>query len=309
MNFDLSVIIPAHNTQRDNLLLMLDSLRAQTLSTSQWELIVVDNASEPPLATWVDMAWHPHSCIVQEGTLGLTHARLAGFSQAIAEIIVLVDDDNILATDYLEQVLKIANEFTFIGAWGGVIEPRYESPELKLPKSLHPLLTLRNAAYDRWSNDPDHHTSTPWGAGLCVRRRVTQQYAEELRLNPKRLSLDLNGRQLFYGGDTDIAYTACRLGLGKGVFTALRLEHLIPANRCKPDYLCRVAEGRGYSEILHHYVLCNSLPPQRPAKLDWVRRMKRRLSLSPLERQVDAAYERGRQKACMDLAPVSKVNI
>lgn len=298
---ELSVIIPAHNPRLDYLQIVSDGLRRQTAPTSQWELLVVDNKSEPALQGRLDLDWHPHISVVREELLGLTRARVAGFERARGELIVLVDDDNVLASDYLEQAVKIAAEFPFLGAWGGTIEPRYEAPETAPPESLHPLLTLRSATQDLWSNDSNHHHSTPWGAGLCVRRTVAQRYAEELRDNPQRQALDLHGQRLLYGGDTDIAYTACRLGLGKGVFTRLRVEHLIPARRCSAEHLCRVAEGRGYSEVLHHYVLHGSLPSRHNGPQAWARKLRRWVGQSPLERKVEAAFEQGRSTAYAEL--------
>lgn len=73
--------------------------------------------------------------------------------------------------------------------------------------------------------------------------------------------MDLQGRTMLYGGDTDIAYTGCRMGFGKGVFSRLHLTHLIPAARCTSSHLCRVARGKGYSEVLHGYVISGVVPP------------------------------------------------
>lgn len=302
MNVELSVIIPAHNPRMDYLQRVLDALRAQTLPMAQWGLIVVDNGSTSPLAGRLDLTWHPHAAVVREEKLGLTFARLRGFAESNAQVLILVDDDNVLAPEFLAITLVLANDHPFLGTWGGCIEPEYEQPEVALPQELHPLLTLRAADKDLWSNDPDHHSSTPWGAGLCVRRVVAEGYRRELEQNPDRTSLDLQGGKLLYGGDTDITYTGCRLGFAKGVFPSLRVKHLISANRCTPTYLCQVSEGRGYSEVLHGYVLSGVVPqPERLSLNLVVRRLK--LLLKPgLERSVALAHLRGRRQAFRDLS-------
>ena len=298
---DLSVVIPAYNPRADELDATLEALRAQTLSLDQWELIIVDNRSNPPVATTA-VAWHPHGSVVREETPGLVAARLAGFARTTGPIIVVADQDNILAPDYLQTVLQLSAEHAYLGAWGGIITPRYERPELAPPVSLHSLLTLRTATRDLWSNDIDHHDSTPWGAGLCLRRAVANRYAEAVRHNPAKGALDLKGDQRLSGGDTDIAYTACAMGLGKGVFRSLQLEHLIPASRCTAEYLCRNGEGRGYSGVLHHLVLHGSLPPDDRGLLAFLRRIWRTRNLSGLERQVEQATEAGRRRAHRELA-------
>lgn len=301
MSIPLAVIVPTHNPRADYLQAALAALKAQTLAPTEWELIVVDNRSDPPLSGRLDLAWHPRAAVEREAALGLARARLAGIRRADSEMLVFVDDDNVLAADYLDRAARIGREFPLLGTWGGQIQPRYEDPRLAVPKSLAALLTLRTASGDSWSNDCDHHRSTPWGAGLCVRRAVAARYADELGSAPERLRLDLQGPRLLYGGDTDIAYTACRMGLGKGVFERLRLEHLIPASRCTAAYLCRVAEGRGYSEVLHHLTLRGVLPPPEKSALDRIRRLRRALAASRLERRVWRAHLAGRDRALREL--------
>lgn len=303
---EISVIIPAHNPPMDNLLRVLDALRAQTLPASRWKLLVVDNRSEPPLSGRLDLTWHPHAAMIREERLGLTFARLRGFTESDSEILVLVDDDNLLAPEFLATALGLAVEHPFLGTWGGCIEPEFEYPEAAPPRKLHALLTLRAADRALWSNDPDHHSSTPWGAGLCIRRVVAEAYRYELEQNPDRTSLDLQGGKLLYGGDTDITYTGCRLGFAKGVFPSLRVKHLIPASRCTPAYLCRVSAGRGYSEVLHSYVLSGVVPQAERLSLSLVFRRLKLLLMPRLERSVALAYLRGQRQAFRDLTSAGK---
>ena len=297
----VSVVIPAHNPRGDYLALVLDALRRQSLPAADWELVVVDNRSTEPLAARLDLGWHPNARVVREEMLGLTRARLAGFAASKGEIIVLVDDDNVLGGDYLSRVLEVAQECPFLGVWGGSIAPRYEDPGLAPPNSLLPLLTVRVTAEDLWSNDPSHHASTPWGAGFCLRRSVALRYARELEEQPQRAALDLQGKRLLYSGDTDIAYTACRMGLGKAVMARLTLEHLIPKQRCSAEYLCRVAEGRGYTEVLHDYVLHGQMPDGRRSVASSIRAAVRRLRHTRLENKVMTAHDAGRTAAMRDL--------
>ena len=55
------------------------------------------------LADRFNISWHPNGRHVREDELGLTPARLRGVAEAVAELLVFVDDDNILDPDYLEQ--------------------------------------------------------------------------------------------------------------------------------------------------------------------------------------------------------------
>lgn len=297
----ISVTIPIYNPPAEHLGPTLAALRAQTLPLADWELVLVDNRSRVPV-TADCIAWHPHGKVIREETPGLVAARHAGFANTTGGIIVVVDQDNVLAPDFLTTALSIGQEHPEMGTWGGVISPRFERPELAPPASLFSLLTLRSAERDLWSNDPDHHASTPWGAGLCVRRTVADAAADALKRDPRRGQLDLCGDKRLASGDTDICYTGCAMGLGKGVFTSLHLEHLIPAERCTAAYLCKTAHDRGYSDVLHHVLLKDSLPVLQGRFGGILRRLWHGRHLTPLERQVQAAQMAGRRLAVEELS-------
>jgi glycosyltransferase involved in cell wall biosynthesis len=95
----LSVIICTHNPRSDYLRRTLESLRAQTLPTKEWELLLVDNASSEPLASRWDLRWHDNALHVREEELGLTPARLRGIRQSRGRLLIFVDDeDNVFLT-------------------------------------------------------------------------------------------------------------------------------------------------------------------------------------------------------------------
>lgn len=113
---DVSVIICTHNPRLHYLTRVLDALRGQTLPMEQWELLIIDNASQQPLtaATW-NLSWHPRARIVREEELGLSAARMRGMREAASELLVFVDDDNVLDSDYLAQALSIGSEWPRLG--------------------------------------------------------------------------------------------------------------------------------------------------------------------------------------------------
>lgn len=297
----IAVAIPVYNPPPEHIGPTLDALRVQTLPLAEWELVLVDNRSRVPVPANL-AAWHPHGKVIREETPGLVAARAAGFTHTTADVIVVVDQDNVLAPDFLEAALRIGREYPQLGTWGGVITARFERPELAPPPGLFSLLTLRSAERDLWSNDPDHHDSTPWGAGLCVRRSVADTYLAALRRDPRKGKLDLCGDKRLAGGDTDLCYTGCDMGLGKGVFRALKLEHLIPAERCTSAYLCKTAHDRGYSDILHHLLSKGHLPQLPGRYRQALSRLLRGRHLTPLERQVQAAQQAGRRLAVEELS-------
>ncbi|QCS50061.1 glycosyltransferase family 2 protein [Picosynechococcus sp. PCC 11901] len=242
MYFYLSIIICTHNPRQDYLARVLEALKKQSLSLNKWEMLLIDNVSDELLSSEIDLSWHPHSRHIREDELGLTPARLRGIREAKAEILVFVDDDNVLDDDYLEVVLKISKDYPFIGAWGGKIKPEFEVTPPDWTKPYWDFLAIRDFEADRWSNLIHHNYTVPCGAGLCVRRVVAEKYNELLRQDSQRTNLDRKGKLLTSCGDTDLALTACTIGLGTGQFTSLGLTHLIPEHRIQEDYLLQLVK-------------------------------------------------------------------
>lgn len=302
MPLELSVVVCTHNPRTHFLARTLEALRTQTLPQVDWELLLVDNASSEQLAHSVDLTWHSAGRHIREEALGLTPARLRGIAEANAELIVFVDDDNVLNPDYLEQALALGREYPFLGAWGGQVLPEFEAPPPEWTRPFWPYLACREVQADLWSNLPWTSPTTPWGAGLCVRRSVARRYAEHCSADETRRAFDRKGaQQLTSCGDVDLALTACEEGLGNGVFRRLELTHLIPPERLDEGYLLRLAESSNYSSALLLALRGVQTPTAPPPR--W-RRMGRHLldlvSLSQRDRRFKRAIERGCERAARE---------
>lgn len=250
---ELSVIICSHNPREDYLRRTLDAMKRQTLSMDQWEFLLIDNASNEPLAGKWDLLWHPHARHVREDEIGLTPARLRGIREAKGGLLVFVDDDNVLDQDYLERSLLIAERMPILGCFGpGRLEPEFEEVPRNELQHYTPMLALRTIGETRWSNDPED-SWVPWGAGLVVRRCVAERYAAVVEVSPIRRSLGRQGEQLLSGEDDEVSWVACSMGMGRGLFPELKVTHLIDKRRVQRDYLLRLAEGHAYSRVLLHW--------------------------------------------------------
>jgi glycosyltransferase involved in cell wall biosynthesis len=263
---NVSVIICTHNPRPDYLRRTLDGLRAQTLPCPQWEIIIIDNASTAPVAANGDLSWHPEARVLMESQLGLTPARLRGIRESCAPLLVFVDDDNILAPDFLQQALAIAAKHPHLGAFGaGVLEPEFErQPTSEVVPLLH-RLALRTARTDLWSNNLHDNDCCPWGAGLCVRRETAVRFTELVSRVMVNGILDRKGQQLTSNGDDLFTWAAVSVGQGFGIFTALRITHLIDARRVSPEYMVRLVRDSRVSECVLYFLLEGIRP--RPMSL------------------------------------------
>jgi glycosyltransferase involved in cell wall biosynthesis len=297
----LAVALPTYNPRPDFLQRVLDSLRAQTVPPSRWQFILVDNNSTTPLSNTIDLSWHPNGRVLVERTQGKMHAIAAAFRNTETDLVMFLDDDTVAAADLIEQTLEIGTRHTMLGAWSPRVELELEDNSVAIPPRLRTLLSERIIDAAWWSNDPNHTPSTPWGGGMCVRRAVAAAYLAQTAANPQRLQLDPMGDQPGYGGDTDLSYTACSIGLGMGVFPQLRITHLIPARRCTLDYLLRNLEAHEFSHYMQHHARTGHWPASAGLR-DRTRRWVRWAGADALARRMMAAEDRGRAAAYRTVA-------
>jgi glycosyltransferase involved in cell wall biosynthesis len=174
---ELSVVICAHNPRSDYLCRVLRALQSQTFSVEQWELLLVDNASDIPLSSLFDLSWHPHGRHVLECELGIAEASRRGMLEAVSALIVFVDDDNVLDGNYLSLVNSIKQEWPMLGTWGsGLIALEFEQQPSRHLERYFPNLAFRDSKVPPWSNIAPCIDAMPVGAGLCVRRSVARSF-------------------------------------------------------------------------------------------------------------------------------------
>lgn len=257
----LSVIIPTHNPHPERLRRTLLGLRAQTLPAAEWETILVNNASTTFPADDFFAACAPANfTIVPEPALGLTAARQRGFIAAHGDCAVLVDDDNVLAPDYLSQVVSIFSAYPHLGAAGGKSLPEFESPAPEWTSEFHGLLALRDlgdvplfSQGIRPIGAPrnEYPMFAPLGAGMALRREAWTAWLDARRADASALS-DRRGTELTSSGDNDIVLCLMRAGWEVGYFPALSLKHLIPSSRLEARYLARLNRGiqKSWQQVL-----------------------------------------------------------
>ena len=263
---ELSVIIPTHNPDEGRMRRTLAGLRAQTLPTDQWETLVVDNASVPGVEVLPLKEFAPANLrVVREPQLGLTSARQRGFTAARAPLCVLVDDDNVLAPDYLMHVVRLFGAHPRVGALGGKCLPEFEAEPPDWAREFLPLLALRDlgdqpciseglrppgAVRNQYPAE-----AAPIGAGMAIRRDVAAHW---LAASAGSTLSDRRGRELTSGGDNDIVFTLLKHGWAVGYFPELVLTHLIPASRLTVDYLARLNHGiqKSWPQVLAKYDAC-----------------------------------------------------
>ena len=134
------------------------------------------------------------------------------------------------------------------------------------------MIAVGGSERDMWSNTGDV-PSVPCGAGMCVRRVVAERYVARVKSNRLGNLLDRKGKNLGAGGDTDLALSACELGLGTAVFAGLIVTHIVPPARLTREYLVRMHEERACSDVLLATARSSTPPPKTLARwcVDYLR--------------------------------------
>lgn len=99
----ISVAVPTHN-RPDLLREALDSVRAQT--HTEWEVVIVDDGSSPPVAESAlrELLGEKFILVRHDPAQGIAAAKNAGVVAARGEVIFHLDDDDLLTPTALEQI-------------------------------------------------------------------------------------------------------------------------------------------------------------------------------------------------------------
>jgi glycosyltransferase involved in cell wall biosynthesis len=236
----ISVVVCTYNPADQLLARALDAILLQDFDIAEWELLLVDNNSNPPVSErpWIR---DRNVRVVTESEQGLSKARECGLRTARGSILVFVDDDNLLAPDYLRNVNAIFRN-PKIGVASGAIEPEYEKQPEPWFIPFEPMLAIRrfDTEWSYFTNIPLFNSYFAIGAGMAVRREVIEGYYRSISEGdaylPGRVGSDLSSAE-----DIDLDFFAISKGYLIGSVGSLKLRHVIPAARTTPDYVTRLA--------------------------------------------------------------------
>lgn len=268
----LSVILCTYNPRADFFSLALRSIGAQSLEHDQWDFMVVDNNSTPPLEqeSLEQIAGVPVR-IVKQPKQGLTHARIAGIEACNSDWIVFVDDDNELSSDYLNQVVEIIDDHPQLGTFGGISEGVLERSVGKFKTGFLPQLGIRNygdARIEGRGNEWGEHE--PIGAGLVVRMEIANAFVEFVNEQASAAELGRSGSSLLSGEDSLFSRLADQLEYTCAYEPTLYLRHYMSASRLTSRYLARLIYGHGRSYVLLERSLGKAVPTPEVSKTRFV---------------------------------------
>lgn len=243
----ISVIICTYNREK-YIFRCIESLTKNEFPRSEYEIVIVDNNCTDGTVAELERfkATYPDICIryFLETTQGLSHSRNRGIREAKGDILIYVDDDAFVETEYLAKYADLFNRRPDVDAAGGPIVPYYESG--KEPEWMTSHLRRLLTAYLYFGDSERYFPGRafPGGGNAAYRKSVFDKVG---LFNPE---LGRNGENLGGGEEKDIFDRMKTAGMKVVYVPDCVLHHIIPQYRLEEDYFVRITEGIGTSEGL-----------------------------------------------------------
>jgi len=240
----ISVVICTYN-RADSLKSTICSVVNQHMAGGDFEVIVVDNGSNDRTRQVVDdfnMSKLMH--YVYEETLGLCHARNAGWRRARGKYIAYLDDDAIASPEWLMAIKEAFESSPDAGIVGGCVEPIWEEER---PGWLSDDVSLSLTILD-WSDTPKIITdlNKEWlvGANMAISASVLAQ------VGGFHSGLDRTGKHLLSNGDTFLQRQIVQLGYSCVYYPAMKVQHIVPVSRLTKQWFLRRYYWQGVSDAV-----------------------------------------------------------
>ncbi len=229
----LHVVICTYN-RSELLRLALDALSAQTtIGDGRWAVLVVDNNCTDDTQDVVNgfKSHIPGLEIVVEPKQGLTQARRRGFLGTTAPWVAFVDDDCIVASDWVEHALEFVLRRPEASGFNGRNTLDFETGE-----ALPWITPQMFAAKDPGGDEERPHPGNLHGAGLVLRRDAV----EASGWLENATAADRTGQSLVSGGDSELSVRVRSAGGPAWFVPQCRLTHRVDEMRLKFWYLMRL---------------------------------------------------------------------
>lgn len=118
----VSVVIPTHN-RLEKLRETVEKLRSQNFPKEDYEIVVVDDGSKPPVVFEKDFMALPSVKVVRLEGEERSVARNTGVKEAQGELVIFIDDDIFTKPDFIEKHWQAHQDFSDLLAIGEIILP------------------------------------------------------------------------------------------------------------------------------------------------------------------------------------------
>lgn len=248
----LSIIICTYNREK-YIRPLLESLAANDLLKSEYEILLVDNnCTDNTRAICGEFSKaHPGLTFryMTEPEQGLSAARNNGIRAARGDILVYVDDDALVDTHYLKDYASFFENHTAVMAAGGPIIPLYETDTpfqytQEEPDWMTPYTRALLTGWMDYGKHVRHYPEGryPGGGNAAYRKEVFE------KVGLFNTSLGRKGGNLMGSEEKDIFDKMHALGMEVMYLPEPVLHHIIPKAKLEEPYFRNLTLQIGKSE-------------------------------------------------------------
>ncbi len=256
MTLKISAIICTHNRDR-YLGLAIDSLLTQSLPASDFEIIVIDNASTDRTKAIVEArglgANADRFHYIYESKLGLSTARNTGAQAAKAPIIAYLDDDAVASPQWLEELLTAYDQDEKLAIAGGKVTLIWIDG-MTAPNWLSGELAGNLGSYDL-GDQPQSITvpgQTPRGLNYSLRQSFLQS------VNGFDLNLGRVGKNLLSNEELHMTALALDHGWNVAYLPQALVAHHVAPERVNRNWFLQRGWWQGISECYREEIAGDS---------------------------------------------------
>ncbi len=245
MDIKISIIVCTYN--RDKYIYeTLARIAQNTYPADQYEIILVNNNStdsteERCLQFQKEYPTVNYRYIIEKSQ-GLSYARNRGIRESHGEMLVFLDDDSFIGSNYLQRLADYLEQYPDTDAFGGRIKPRFESNQT--PKWLGKWSYSWVSAINKGDNVCIFKgKSYPIGANMGIKHSALPEGLFNTALGRSKGNL--------MGGEEKDLFNRLKAA-HKTIyyFPQIEVEHIIPEKRTTKEYIKKLALGVGKSERL-----------------------------------------------------------
>jgi glycosyltransferase involved in cell wall biosynthesis len=240
----LSIIICTYN--RDKYIYnALKSIAENDFPYDAYEIILInnnstDNTEAEGLRFRTDFQCVDFRYFI-EAEQGLSHARNRGITEARGDMLVFLDDDSFISSEYLRNLDENVRKYSDLSAFGGEITPLFESGVVPrwLSKWTYSWVSAINLGKDVQLFEGAKY---PIGANMGISKKWIE------KVGNFNIALGRSKKNLMSGEEKDIFNRIKKEGGKIFYFPNLKAKHVIPEARTTKEYIRKMAKGIGKSE-------------------------------------------------------------
>lgn len=249
MKKGISVVICSYNSEQRIKKVLGCLLEQKDHDKIAWEVIMVDNASTDNSVAIAKQIWkHPRVPlhIISEPKQGQSYATRTGIKNAVYDIIIMVDDDNYVSSNYISRAYEIMEAHPEVGIAGGRGVGVFEEEPPAWFKDFEQALAIGPQADSE--GYVDDRRGYIYGAGSIIRKPV---YDYLISNNFKLMLKGRIGKSLVAGEDSERSHAFRILGYKLWYDPSLEFGHQMPAARIDWKYIRQLYKSFGRASAYH----------------------------------------------------------